>query len=168
MLYIPKLNEFYLEKFTNSYSICINTGCWLWLKSLSGSGYGRFCINGIRLLAHRISYKHFKGEIPEGLIIDHLCKIPNCVNPDHLDAVTQKINVLRGDSFALTNKLKTHCSNGHEFTDENTRIWVKSNGAEKRKCRMCAYLWEQNLERKERNRIRALANYYKRRGLGLI
>lgn len=71
--------------------------CWWWQGCKVPSGYGTFYYNGARHYAHRIAYELTKGFIPEGLVIDHLCREPSCVNPSHLEVVTHRENVLRGD-----------------------------------------------------------------------
>ena len=76
-----------------------NSGCWLWLAATmtqKGYEYGVFRVTGRTLRAHRFSYEREKGPIPEGLELDHLCRNPYCVNPDHLDAVTHEENLRRG------------------------------------------------------------------------
>lgn len=70
--------------------------CWLWIASWDKEGYGMDGYRGRSIRAHRLSYQFFKGDIPEGLVIDHLCRIKNCVNPDHLEAVTRAENKRRG------------------------------------------------------------------------
>lgn len=70
--------------------------CWLWTASLDRDGYARIAIGGKVRFAHRISYESYKGPIPQGMSIDHLCRTRNCVNPNHLEAVTHKENVNRG------------------------------------------------------------------------
>ena len=80
---------------------------------------------------HSFSYSYFVADIPRDYEIDHLCRVPACVNPDHLEAVTHLENVSRGK--ANYNKYKTHCKKGHEFTEENT---YKKRGIY-RDCRMC-------------------------------
>lgn len=109
------------------------SGCWIWEGSL-GRGYGSVCINGESYLAHRVSYQIHKGEIPEGLTIDHLCRVRCCVNPDHLEAVTNKENILRGTSPTAHNHRKTHCINGHKLVPGN----LKWNRNQFRQCHMCA------------------------------
>lgn len=71
------------------------TPCWIWQGSVSGR-YGQIGIDGQTYQAHRAYYEQAKGDIPEGLVLDHLCRHTTCVNPDHLEPVTQKVNVRRG------------------------------------------------------------------------
>lgn len=103
--------------------------CWLWTGAVSVQGYGIFMSNQ---MAHRYSYELFRETIPEGLVIDHLCRNKKCVNPDHLEPVTNKINILRGIAPSANNARKTHCKQGHEFTPDNTII-----RGENRQCREC-------------------------------
>lgn len=92
--------------------------CWLWTACKNGDGYGQFALAGMRG-AHRVSYEWAKGAIPEGLEIDHLCRIRHCVNPEHLEAVTHRENTLRGDTVAATSAAKTHCPKGHPLSGDN-------------------------------------------------
>lgn len=103
--------------------------CWLWLGAQDLQGYGRL---GARL-AHRVSYELFSGPIPEGLEIDHLCRVRSCVNPAHLEPVTHQENMSRSSLIGAHNRDKTHCKRGHEFTPESTRLHL--DGA--RACRIC-------------------------------
>lgn len=107
-------------------------GCWMWVGGLHRNGYGKFGMNGGSVLAHRWSYERHVGPIPTGLEIDHLCRVPACVNPAHLEPVTHAENVRRHHA------LETHCINGHRFTKGNTRIRVK--GAVIRECLRCERL----------------------------
>lgn len=111
-----------------------NTGCWLWLRACTARGYGTVGVGKKHTgLAHRVSYQIMRGPIPEGMTLDHLCRTPGCVNPDHLEIVTQRENVLRGKSPCASHARKTHCSHGHEFTQDNTLR--NSDGS--RRCRAC-------------------------------
>ena len=96
------------------------SGCWIWTSGYHPNGYGMMWFNGGGRTAHRVSYEHFVGPIPKGLTIDHLCRVRGCVNPAHLEAVSCRVNVLRGVGATAVNARKTHCKHGHEFTDENT------------------------------------------------
>lgn len=108
-------------------------GCWIWKDKPSRLGYGRINIGGRIRFAHRVVYEMFIGKIPDGLVIDHLCRNTRCVNPKHLEPVSQRENLLRGFGVGGTNARKTHCINGHKFDKENTHICP--NG--KRRCRKC-------------------------------
>lgn len=96
------------------------SGCWLWLGSWDKQSYGQMQFGGRVQKAHRVSYEMHKGPIPQGLHIDHLCRNPYCVNPDHLEAVTQRVNTMRGISPIAVRFVAALCPNGHEYTAENT------------------------------------------------
>ncbi len=106
--------------------------CWIWLGARGGHGYGRFKIDGRMVQAHRFSYRMWIGLIPKGLEIDHLCRNPPCVNPDHIEAVSHKENVRRGRAGANW-AAKTHCPKGHPLSGDN--LYVDPRG--KRCCRLC-------------------------------
>jgi hypothetical protein len=80
-----------------------------------------------------VSYIAFVGSVGEGLELDHLCRNRSCVNPAHLEAISHKENILRGESFSSINAKRTHCKHGHEFTPENTYRWR----GKMRTCRAC-------------------------------
>lgn len=107
--------------------------CWLWGGNIQ-NGYGTASYMGKTGRVHRITYTIIKGKIPEGLVIDHLCKVKNCVNPEHLEAVTQKENTLRGTSPHAIYAKRTHCDKGHEFSMENTIVREDNNS---RRCKIC-------------------------------
>lgn len=106
--------------------------CWTWLPPDDGCGYGQFYLNGSVVRAHRYSYEAFVGPIPDGLDIDHLCRNPRCVNPEHLEPVPPRENLLRGFSPAANNARKTHCPQGHPYDEANTYRYKTQ-----RACRAC-------------------------------
>lgn len=107
-------------------------GCWLWTAGMDTNGYGNFRWGGKMGKAHRYSYELHVGPIPDGLQIDHLCRVRNCVNPAHLEAVTIRENVLRSDNPCAHHARKTHCPQGHPYEGEN--LGLAKNG---RYCRAC-------------------------------
>jgi hypothetical protein len=111
------------------------SGCWLWMGALQDNGYGSSCLNGRQQNAHRVVYRVLRGEIPGGLVLDHKCRTRCCVNPDHLEPVTARMNSQRGLGGAR-NAAKTHCPKGHEYTPENTRVQRRGD-VEMRSCRAC-------------------------------
>lgn len=133
-----------------------NSGCWLWTGAWSErTGYG-FIQNGEGKMdqAHRVSHRLFKGPIPEGLEIDHLCRVRCCVNPDHLEAVTRKVNIQRGMAgvVAAQRQLsKAHCKAGHPYSEENTIRGAGREGRGSRTCRACMRTME--LERQKNHRL---------------
>lgn len=109
-------------------------GCLLWTGSLDRAGYGRVLIDGRYRPAHRVIYELSRGPIPEGLVLDHLCRTPRCVNPEHLEPVTIAENLKRGrPSQYQLNAMKTHCLRGHPLEGEN--LCNRRDG--KRQCRTC-------------------------------
>ena len=112
-----------------------NTGCWLWTGPVTGGGYGQISIgrriDGFRP-AHRVSYELHVGPIPAGLDLDHLCRVKICVNPAHLEPVTRRENLMRGNAVgqgtlagsraSVAAKLSmTHCRKGHEYGPNRRR-----------------------------------------------
>lgn len=149
--------------------------CWWWQEPLQGEGYGRATLGGRRVLVHRAIYQSVVGSIPAGLQIDHechnrasgcpggrLCQHRRCVRPDHLRAVTQKINVLAGLGHTAQNARKTHCPNGHPFDETNT--YLSKSG--ERQCRRChlAHETQRRLDHLDEINARRRA----RRAAGLI
>jgi HNH endonuclease len=111
--------------------------CWLWTGYIAKNGYG-ILKHGKPLLAHRVSYAVYKGPIPEGLSLDHLCRVRHCVNPDHLEPVSTRENVARGISCFAVNLRRTKCVNGHALDGENLYIVRREKGRTERRCRACA------------------------------
>lgn len=129
-----------------------NSGCWLWLKTCNQKGYGTIGVPGRRnAFVHRLTYEHFVGPIPDGLVLDHKCCVTSCVNPQHLRPMTIYENAALGDPNRWIRERRT-CPSGHTYTEETT-IRTPSGG---RRCRVCADGARLRKNAKERFR-RALA-----------
>jgi hypothetical protein len=113
----------------------ITESCWLWRGGIAGNGYGRFYPRKKgHVPAHVFAWETTNAqEVPEGLELDHLCRTLICVRPDHLEPVTHRTNMLRGNGVASLNAAKSACIHGHPYTPENT-IWRPLH---KRRCRTC-------------------------------
>ena len=111
-------------------------GCWLWTKAVRPDGYGVFgAAPGRIVYAHRFSYELHRGPIPAGMVLDHLCRVRSCVNPAHLEAVTDRVNILRGVGMTAINARRTHCPQGHPL-DGVTRRYT-GRQTHQRYCRRC-------------------------------
>ena len=125
-----------LERFLLHTEITIDpNACWLWIGGRKKAGYGHFSVGNKKVIAHRWSYQHFIGSIPENYEVDHaVCNNPSCVRPDHLEAVTVRVNRDR------RNARKTHCPRNHPYNETNTRLQKDSAGYLTRVCRICEAL----------------------------
>lgn len=112
-------------------------GCMLWMGAKQLNGYGRFKAEDKSVLSHRFSYELAYGPIPEGMVLDHVrtrgCVNRHCVAPAHLEAVTQRENLLRGKTLPAANAGVTHCPQGHPYAGEN--VHDRTRGS--RECRSC-------------------------------
>lgn len=135
------------------------SGCWLWIGCAQSAGYGMATVNGKYGLAHRHAYRAAHGEVPAGLELDHLCRTPLCCNPAHLEAVTHRENMLRGNTPSARHHNKTHCDSGHEFTADNT--WVNKRG--NRFCRACRSRYDSKRTAEQKAKIAAYKAAWKRR-----
>jgi len=116
-------------------------GCWRWQMAISSEGYGRIDTE----YAHRFSYAAYVGTIPDGLELDHLCRVRDCVNPAHLEPVTRAVNVRRGNApNAILSRLGV-CIRGHQMTPENT--YYRPDGAGKQ-CRICIRIRSQRQQQR--------------------
>lgn len=110
------------------------SGCWIWLGRLNERGYGTIRWNGATARIHRVIYEFSNGRIPENMTLDHLCRVRCCVNPDHLEAVSIRTNVLRGIGLSALCAKQISCIHGHIYTSESTYI---PHGTTQRVCRIC-------------------------------
>lgn len=130
---MPRRTQTVEERFWNK--VHKTTGCWYWEGALV-RGYGQFGLRkGARIYAHRFSYELLIGSIADGLFIDHLCRNRACVNPVHMELVTNKENALRGVGAPAINARKTHCKNGHALMGKN----IYRNWRGGRECKICKY-----------------------------
>jgi hypothetical protein len=110
--------------------------CWIWTGRTDDYGYGHIKVAGRTLKTHRVAWTLERGEIPADLVLDHhhhsTCGNPRCVNPDHLEPVTNRENIRRGKSPTAVNAMKTHCKRGHPLSGDNVTI---QHG--RRNCRLC-------------------------------
>lgn len=115
------------------------TGCWEWAAAIARNGYGQFAHEGRTRSAHRLAWLSLRGEIPEGMQLDHLCRVRHCVNPDHLDVVTARVNRERGNATHVRRNgpavSPDHCIQGHPLAAPNLHT-----RARQRECRACYIL----------------------------
>ena len=110
----------------------LGPACWEWTAAKQ-FGYGQIRWGDRLTHAHRVSYELFVGPIPGGHQIDHLCRNRGCVNPEHLEPVTQAENIRRGEGASARNARKTHCPKGHEYTPDN----IYTHMGKWRMCKAC-------------------------------
>jgi hypothetical protein len=123
------------DRFWSMISPLPYTGCWIWTGSRYPVGYGKVHWQGKKQGAHRVVYTLLVGPIPDGLVIDHLCRVRACVNPQHLEAVTFRENVLRGESPSVVAGRTGYCKKGHRLGGDNVHPSVAARG--KQDCRTC-------------------------------
>lgn len=108
--------------------------CWLWFGKIH-KGYGTFSMDGRKQQAHRLFWEFVNGPVPQGLELDHLCRVRHCVNPDHLEPVTHAENI--GRAPVHVTKRRSVCKNGHPLTGDNVVTWTRASGLVVRDCREC-------------------------------
>lgn len=132
----PELQQSLEERFWSK--VRSEGDCLIWTSTTDKAGYPDFHVSGYpKCRAHRFAYWLVYGTIPEGLVLDHLCRNRNCVNPTHLEPVTQRENVHRGLGIAARNRAKTHCPQGHPYDEVNTTVVTFTTGRKARYCRAC-------------------------------
>jgi hypothetical protein len=115
------------------------TPCWISNRAKQGNGYTKMGLCGDTLLTHRVAYEAFVGSIPDGMQIDHLCRQRACCNPEHLEPVTCRENLLRGDTLTAAEAAATHCKRRHPFDETNTYWRADRPGV--RGCKACRNSW---------------------------
>lgn len=132
----------------------VESGCWLWTASTRRRGYGQFWWGERVRCSHIVPFEVEYGSIPEGLELDHLCRTPLCCNPAHLEAVTHRENLLRGETLTAAHARRTHCARGHEFAGEN--LVHRKDGT--RMCRECNRIDSRRHQAARRARLKAAAD----------
>lgn len=122
--------------------------CWRWTGFIDDSGYGTMRVEGKKQKVHRYAYGLLVGPIPTGLTLDHLCRVRACVNPNHLEPVTHRENVLRGSGPSAKNARKTHCPRGHELTPAN--LYNEPGKLGRGRCRICQAEYIRDWQRRKR------------------
>ena|SRR3990172_4780002 len=130
--------------------VIVTNTCWLWKAYKNKYGYGCLSYLGKNTGAHVVAYILFRGHIPEGLQIDHLCRVKHCVNPEHLEVVTLKENINRGIRHK---KSKVFCNQGHYLSDSDVYHVRKQNNKIKRYCKLCVKSCKQKKLNKSKIRI---------------
>ena len=116
-------------------------GCWTWTGRTSKNGYGRILVDGREVAAHRLVYQVFIGSVGKRTKLDHKCCNPACVNPSHMEPVSNKRNTLKGTGPTAVNARKTHCKRGHPLSGRNLatrKTTRKGKPVQFRACRACA------------------------------
>lgn len=130
------------DRFHEKFTVNDSSGCWEWTATRSTKGYGMIGQGAPRstlISAHRVAFELYVGPVPDGLQLDHLCRVRHCVNPAHLEPVSPRENTRRGLGVGGINAAKTHCSRGHEYSEANTYLWPSGN---RRGCRICIRMHE--------------------------
>jgi hypothetical protein len=138
--YTPRMSGDLLERLSNKFTV--GDACWVWHAAKS-VGYGKLNWHGKQQFAHRLTYELMVGPIPAGLELDHLCRNRACVRPDHLEPVSRRENLRRGDTFVAQYLSHTHCKEGHPLSGDNLVMDGRA-----RRCRICRNLYARQRSRR--------------------
>ena len=145
-----------MERFFNKVEV-LDDGCWHWTGTKIWSGYSQFWVRTTPFSGHRFAYLVFRGNLSPGKQLDHLCRNRACVNPEHLEEVTAKVNHQRGDGPWSTRKRPTHCPQGHPYTGNNIALRSSpSEGYIRRRCRKCLNTYLRNYRARKPSNQEAL------------
>ena len=135
-----------MERFAEKFIVDPNSGCWIWQRAVDRKGYARFGLDGRNRTAHIVSYELFVGAVPDdGLMFDHTCNNKRCVNPDHLERVTNAENTRRGKALKPH---VTHCPQDHPYSGPNLYITTKGYVS----CRACARDSQERYRQRKRDK----------------
>lgn len=136
--------------------------CWDWQGGRAKGGYGAFRLAGITVRVHRYAYELLIGEIPAGLVIDHLCRNRLCVNPYHMEPVTSVVNVMRGESIPAQNVNVTTCPQGHPYNGDNLHVDPYRGWRQCLTCRRASYrnAYRKNIDENRRKARERMAKRY--------
>jgi len=133
-----------LDRFADKIALA-DDGCIVWIASTNNRGYGTFSAGPVGTVgAHRWSYEYHVGDVPKGVDLDHLCRNRACVNPEHLEPVTHRENLMRSPTIPAINASKTHCPLGHSYSGDNLSMIVSTNS------RVCITCRRANARRRNR------------------
>lgn len=153
---VPLVDREAKDRFLSKIEVNPENGCHDWIGPVSVYGYGSHWVKGEegwkKYYVHRLAYVLAHGELREDMTLDHLCRNRACCNPEHLEPVSLKKNIMRGDSPSAHHSRKTHCHRGHEFTKENTGIYKGAKGKPMRRCKKCTS------DRRKKNRLSCKEN----------
>ena len=121
---VRELREKDIDRFWSKVSK--SDGCWTWLGGLDGKGYGYFRLGSRMVGSYRLAYELLIDPVPDGLVLDHLCRNRKCVNPWHLEPVTNRENVLRGSGITAMQARQTHCKRGHAYAFNLAKRWLRT------------------------------------------
>ena len=150
------------ENFLKCITIQDKKSCWEWQCALSKKGYGSCSTKTGSTTAHRLSYIFFRGRVPKKMVIDHLCRNRKCVNPNHLEIVTNKENILRGFGACATYARQTHCMRGHQY-DSGNMVMRKDKKGTERVCIICERIRAKKYREENPDKIKSYQQRYEKK-----